>query len=62
MERVVVKGPAGGIRRPGRGPTFDDGVEEVVHVIDTDSAFAAPGAVREAAFGTGRPGRRPPSR
>jgi enamine deaminase RidA (YjgF/YER057c/UK114 family) len=33
------------------GATLDDVVEEVVYVLDMDSAFAAAGPVRKAAFG-----------
>lgn len=37
------------------GATIDDVVEEVVYVLDMDSAFAAAGPVRRAAFGTETP-------
>lgn len=34
------------------GASLDDVVEEVMYVLDMDSAFAASGPVRKAAFGT----------
>ncbi|MFI8528036.1 Rid family hydrolase [Promicromonospora sukumoe] len=37
------------------GATLDDVVKEVVYVLDMDSAFAASGPVRKAAFGTETP-------
>ncbi|MFE2977284.1 Rid family hydrolase [Streptomyces sp. NPDC059258] len=37
------------------GATMDDVVEEVVYVLDRDSAFAAAGPVRRRAFATGTP-------
>ncbi len=37
------------------GATIDDVLEEVVYVLDMDSALAAAGPVRRAAFGTETP-------